>query len=145
MAILDIIRNKVLNFALEIEGEDPNAGEGAINSMPIPEEKVNQIFNTYITGQVQNVSTGGSNYTQNATIQNSKEIFDAIINALTKANADKATTDSIVGTVEEMKSATEPSEFKTHYTKFMSILADHMQVYGPIVAPFLPALAAIMP
>lgn len=64
VAILDTVRNRVLNFALEIEKEAPDAGEAPPNSKPIPEEKVSQVFNTYITGSVQNVATGSSNFTQ---------------------------------------------------------------------------------
>ncbi len=142
---LDIIRNKVLNFALEIEAENPSAGDAPINSNPIPEEKVSQIFNTYISGHVQNVSTGGKNITQNAKIKSNPELFEKLIDALVTANADSEVTDNLTETVEEMRSTAGTKEFMNHYHNFMSILADNMQVYGPIVAPFLPALASILP
>ena len=64
VAILDTVRNRILDFALEIEKENPGAGEAPPNSKPIPDEKVSQVFNTYITGNVQNVATGSSNFTQ---------------------------------------------------------------------------------
>lgn len=64
VAALDAVRNRVLNFVLEIEAESPDAGEAPVNSNPVSQEKVNQIFNTYITGTVQNVATGGSNVSQ---------------------------------------------------------------------------------
>ena len=44
-----------------------------------------------------------------------------------------------------MRSTQGTDSFKENYQKFMSLLADHMQVLGPVVAPFLPALAALMP
>lgn len=58
------MRNRILSFVLELEKENPTAGEAAPNSKPIPDEKVSQVFNTYITGNVQNVATGSSNFTQ---------------------------------------------------------------------------------
>ena len=66
VAALDTVRNRILSFALEIEKENPDAGEAEPNSKPIPDEKVSQVFNTYIAGNVQNVATGSSNFTQSA-------------------------------------------------------------------------------
>ena len=62
IAALDEIRNRILNFVLEIEAQDPDAGEAALNSSPVPPEKVNQIFNTSISGSVQNVATGSHSF-----------------------------------------------------------------------------------
>jgi len=64
-ALVDTIRTRVLNFALEIEGEAPDAGEASRNFPPLPQEKVSRVFNTYISGNVQNVATGSSNVSQN--------------------------------------------------------------------------------
>lgn len=140
---LDIIRNKVLDFVLEIEIENPDAGDALINSTPVPEEKVNQIFNTHISGSVQNVSTGGKNVTQNVKIESNPEVFEKLIDALVSANVNTKVTKDLTETVEEMRSTAGTKEFVSHYHNFISILADNMQVYGPIVAPFLPALALI--
>jgi hypothetical protein len=64
IAILDTVRNRILNFVLEIEKENPEAGEAQPNTKPIPEEKVTQVFNMFITGNVQNLATGSSNFIQ---------------------------------------------------------------------------------
>ncbi len=64
VALVDTIKTRVLNFALEIEGEAPNAGEAPPNTPPLPQERVSQVFNTYISGNVQNVATGSSHVTQ---------------------------------------------------------------------------------
>jgi len=142
---LDAVRNKILNFVLEIEVENPDAGEAQINSNPLPQEKMSQIFNTYISGNVQNVATGSSNVEQTATMNANNDIFNELLSSLLKANINTPINDSFTGTVEEMKASQGTSAFKTHYQNFMSMLADHMQVYGPVVAPFLPALAAMLP
>lgn len=64
VAILDTVRNRILSFVLEIEKEAPDAGEAPPNIKPIPEEKVTQVFNTYISGNVQNVATASSDFSQ---------------------------------------------------------------------------------
>lgn len=53
VAALDTVRTRVLNFALEIEIQNPAAGEAMANEKPVPQETVQHIFNTYITGDVQ--------------------------------------------------------------------------------------------
>jgi Zn-dependent oligopeptidase len=142
---LDEIRNRILNFVLEIEAQDPAAGEAALNSSPVPPEKVNQIFNTYISGNVQNVATGSHSFEQNTTSKDSNaEFFTQLLEALKSINQPEITT-PISSNVEKMRSTQGTDSFKEHYQHFMSLLADHMQVLGPVVAPFLPGLAAIVP
>lgn len=146
VAVLDAVRNRILSFVLEIEAESPDAGEAPVNSSPVPQEKVHQIFNTYITGSVQNVATGSSNVNQN-TVQNSvsEKLFIELLNALHKADGNKHVIADLANTVEEMRANQGNGKFKEHYLKFMSILSDHIQVLGPVVAPFLPALSALTP
>ena len=66
VAALDSVRTRILNFVLEIEAQNPAAGEAMINEKPVPQEAVQHIFNTYITGNVQNVATGSTNVRQHA-------------------------------------------------------------------------------
>lgn len=63
IGIVDTIKTKILNFVLEIEMIDKDAGDVAINSNPIPQEKINQIFNINITGNVQNLASGNNKST----------------------------------------------------------------------------------
>ncbi len=143
IAILDTVRTRVLNFVLEIEKEYPNAGEAAINSNPVPGEKVVQIFNTHITGTVQNLATGSNNVKQKAQLDSSSSdrVFTQILDAVANASAEQEIIDKMTSLIEEMRGSRGTEDFKTHYHSFMSMLADHMQVFGPVVAPFLPALA----
>ena len=146
VAAMDAVRTRILSFVLEIEAESPDAGEAPVNSSPVPQEKVHQIFNTYITGSVQNVATGSSNVNQKA-IENraNEDLFRELLDSLHKTEADRSIVSELTNTVEEMQSSQGTESFKKHYHNFMSILADHMQVFGPAVAPFLPTLAAILP
>jgi hypothetical protein len=67
-SLVEAVRNRILNFVLSIEAEDPEAGDAPLNSNPVPQEKVTQIFHTYISGNVQNVATGGNHITQTTNI-----------------------------------------------------------------------------
>ena len=142
---LDAVRNRILNFVLEIEAEAPDAGEAAINSKPIPKEKTSQIFNTYITGNVHNVATGSKEVTQTTTVTNDNGMFNELLHVLMQTDQRSIATKQLLDSVEEMKASQGTVKFKEHYQSFMGILADHMQVYGPVVAPFLPSLAALVP
>lgn len=143
---LDAVRTRILNFVLEIEAVNPTAGEANQNSNPVPQDKVHQIFNMYITGNVQNLAPGSNNLTQNATYSenNSNEIFDKLLEALSRSAAPHPQISSASETVLRMKETNGTPRFKQHYTNFISLLADHIQVLGPVVAPFLPSLAAMI-
>ncbi|HHK8465393.1 TPA: hypothetical protein ACQYBX_004669 [Vibrio parahaemolyticus] len=145
VGILDMIRSRVLNFVLEIESEDPEAGDAPINSQPVAEEKVQQIFHTYITGNVQNVATGSSHVNQHAVNNENTQLFNELLQALAETKGNDVAKEQIMGTVEEMRDSQGSNVFKENYNKFISVLADHMQVFGPVVAPFLPTLATLMP
>jgi len=139
---LEAVRNRILNFVLEIEAEAPDAGEAAINSKPVPEEKVHQIFNTYISGNVANVATGSSDFKQKVNNSNiNKELFDDIIEALSKSEIEQELLTNLSSIIEDMRTNQGTIEFKDSYKNFMSALSDHMQVLGPIISPFLPALS----
>mgnify|MGYP001555225754 CR=1 FL=1 len=145
ISALNAVRNRILSFVLEIEAESPDAGEAPANSNPVPQEKVNQIFNTYITGDVQNVATGSSDFCQNAVNnQGSEELFRDLLEALHQVSADSNVVSDLAHAVEEMQSSQGTRSFKDHYHNFMSLFADHIQVFGPVVAPFLPALVALV-
>ena len=57
--LMDSVKTRVLGFAIDLEREAPNAGELPIGSQPpLSREKMTQIFNTNITGNVANASSG---------------------------------------------------------------------------------------
>jgi hypothetical protein len=146
VAALDTVRTRVLNFVLEIEAEAPEAGEAPANSSPLPQDKVHQIFNTYITGNVQNVATGSSNVNQKAkSSSDNQQVFQGLLDALSKAAVDSSIRTQATSLVEDLRDEKEPVDFRRRYAEFMSLLADHFQVLGPVVAPYLPALVAVLP
>ncbi|MCL5959400.1 MAG: hypothetical protein M1358_08805 [Chloroflexi bacterium] len=78
VAVLDTVRNRILNFVLEIEEEAPEAGEAKPGTRPLPGERVNQVFNTYILGGNNNLASGSSNFTQNVVNTVQKGDFDSL-------------------------------------------------------------------
>lgn len=146
VAALDTVRTRVLNFVLEIEAQNPAAGEAMANEKPVSQETVQHIFNTYITGDVQNLSSGSTNVNQHAKLQKGidSELFAKLFDAIIAANLPKPLEVELGGVVEELRATSGTPAFKEKYHRFMGILADHMQVLGPIVAPFLTPLAAMV-
>lgn len=146
VAAIDTVRTRILNFVIEIESEAPDAGESPLNSSPVPQDKLHQIFNTYITGNIQNMATGSSNVAQNAYMNTENlEILNKLIDSIKGCGARQSEINNLSIIVEEMKKSNDKTSFKEQYAKFMGFLADHMQVFGPVVAPYLPYLAGMLP
>jgi hypothetical protein len=66
-SVLSGIRDRVLQFALDIERENPEAGEARPDQMPIAESRVTQIFNQNFYGDHAAVATGGRDVIQQVT------------------------------------------------------------------------------
>lgn len=108
-------------------------------------EKVSQIFNTFITGNVQNLAHGSSNALQTAEYVDNRDtgVLVNLLEAIKSANIQPHASKPLEDVVVKMQETQGTSSFGQHYKTFMSILADHMQVLGPVVAPYLPALASM--
>ena len=65
VAIIETVRNRLLEFVLQIELAAPDAGEAVGSEPPLPQETVHQIFNTYISGGTAHVAGAGSSSTAN--------------------------------------------------------------------------------
>jgi hypothetical protein len=48
VAVLDTVKNRILDFVLEIESKFPNAGDIQYGNKPIPKQDIQQIFNSFI-------------------------------------------------------------------------------------------------
>jgi hypothetical protein len=62
--ILDTVRNRILNFTLELESEAPKTGDPLERLRMDKSEEVQQIFNTEIRGDVSNFAQGSTRFTQ---------------------------------------------------------------------------------
>ncbi len=76
--LLDQVRNRVLNFALELESLNPKAGEAMTDINKGTTAKVKTIFNTVIKGSVQNLAQASESFSQSSQIGISKGDFEAL-------------------------------------------------------------------
>lgn len=81
-ALVDSVRNRILSFVIQIEAENPEAGEALLNSNPVPQERIAQVFNTFISGDVQNVAAGGTQFSQSASFKVIKNDLESLISYL---------------------------------------------------------------
>ncbi|PKQ29526.1 MAG: hypothetical protein CVT60_04945 [Actinobacteria bacterium HGW-Actinobacteria-10] len=79
--ILDTVRNRILAFVLEIEAAAPDPVSWPSNSVPLPQEQVSQVFQTYIQGNASNVIVGSSEFSVSAVTVNAGDI-DSLLAAM---------------------------------------------------------------
>jgi hypothetical protein len=107
-----------------------------------PSTPVNVTYNVSGTNARVNINSNDSSININS--GDAPEILNQLIAAIRAETSDVVTRSILEAIVEEMKTKYGTPHFLQSYTSFMSVLADHMQVFGPIVAPFLPALAKLL-
>jgi len=88
-SLLDTVRNRVLSFALNIEAEAPDAGEVEADAQPIAKERVTQIFNTYIQGDVTNLATGIQPTIESTQVTIVKDDLNSLKNYLSSIGLEK--------------------------------------------------------
>ena len=144
--IIDTVKTKILDFALEIEAENPNAGDIEMNSNPIDQNKITQIFNTTINGNVQNVAAGSSDVNQNSQINNTakEELFSNLLDIISnqKVSLEEEQYQNILKVINEMKSTQGTSDFSSKYIKFIELINSHAGIFSAI-APYIPVLTKL--
>ncbi|OTG72479.1 hypothetical protein B9T23_14685 [Acinetobacter terrae] len=143
--IIDLIKTKILDFVLDIEMINPEAGEASLNAHPIPQEKVNQIFNINITGNVQNLASGNHQSTIHQTASNSKisEDFSNLLNELKKSDIENNVAQEVAIRIEKLGANVGKSEYANTYGELMSFVSNHVTVLG-FLAPYLPMLSSYL-
>ena len=68
VGILAIVRNRLLDFALKIERENPEAGEAGPNVIPVPPERLQPIVHNIFNAPVGNIAQNSENVQQSAHI-----------------------------------------------------------------------------
>jgi hypothetical protein len=66
--LISAIKNRILDFVLQIEAENPDAGEAPPNSQPVPNEKLQPLVNNMFYGPVGSVAQNSEYFTQTANI-----------------------------------------------------------------------------
>jgi len=99
--ILDTVRNRILNFTLELESEAPKTGDPLESLRMNKSDKVQQIFNTEIKGDVSNLAQGSSGFTQRIDV--AKGDVESLRKALQSIGLDKESVGEFVAAVQEEK------------------------------------------
>jgi len=61
--LISAVKNRILDFSLKIEAENPDAGEALPNTQPVPKEKLQPLVNNFF-GAVGNVAQQGHDFSQ---------------------------------------------------------------------------------
>ena len=113
-----------------------------ISPQSSPSPPTNITYN--VSGSNARVNINSNDSSVNIHSEASSELFNHIIAAIKTEADDIVSRSELEAAVEEMKAKYGTPHFLQSYTSFMSVLADHMQVFGPIIVPFLPALAKML-
>jgi hypothetical protein len=144
IGMVDTIKTKILNFVLDIEMINKDAGDVEINSNPIPQEKVSQIFNITISGNVQNLASGNShsNIQQTNNTQLPQD-FIKLIQDLNQSDIDDEIASEVAKKIEILGASIGTSEYKSLYGELMSFVSNHVTVFS-FLAPFIPMLTSYL-
>lgn len=77
--VLSAVRNRILDFSLSIEAENPDAGEAAPNSQPVPEEKLRPLVQNIFHGNVGAVAQNSENFNQTVSVQVSAQDVSKLV------------------------------------------------------------------
>lgn len=146
VGILDAVRSKVLDWAIELERQGILGTEVGFTR---EETRKAQAVSIHIANFHGNLATGDASgvnarmnlgSTDNSTnVANEPAIFSQLLEAVTQIK-DPDDRREVVAAVEEMRRQQGKSGFVKAYAAFMSTASDHMTV----VAPFLPALTSLL-
>ena len=137
--VVDIVKTKILNFVLEIEVINPEAGEAKSNS--IPQEQVSQIFNINISGNVGNLASGNNQSTINQETQNSQipiEFID-LLNNLKNSHLNDEIILEVEKRIEALGNSIGQKEYSNNYKELMSFASNHVTVLT-FLATYIPML-----
>jgi len=97
-----------------------------------------------VTGANARVNVNSVDSSINVASDANAELFSQMLAAIRESNADSEMRAKLERATTSLQSNVGTANFGEAYRSFMSVLADHMQVLGPIVAPYLPALAKLV-
>jgi hypothetical protein len=66
--LISAVKNRILDFSLKIEIENPAAGEARPDTQPVPPEKLQPLVHNVIYGNVGNISQNSEHFTQTASV-----------------------------------------------------------------------------
>ena len=112
---------------------------------PIPQEKVSQIFNINVSGNVQNLASGNhqSNIQQEGTNTQLPEDFIKLISDLKQSNIEDNIALEVENRIEQLAAMVGTSEYKSQYSDLMGFVSNHVTVLG-FLAPHIVMLTSYL-
>lgn len=109
--------------------------------VPPPQQPTHVTYNVYGTNSRVNINASDSSV--NTFNELPAELFEQALSAVKASGAESGAVEALVAALEDLQRAQGTKTLGQRYTNLMSVLADHMQVMGPVIAPYLPALARL--
>jgi hypothetical protein len=112
--IITVVLSRVLDFTMDIEAENPDAGEAPANAIPVAPERVNQLVIHHFWGNIGNIAQHSSAFNQTASINISDvgEVVDKIEQHLNDLDSDPARRSDVethIATIKSQLAASEPN------------------------------------
>jgi len=149
--ILDTVRTRVLDFALAIQAENPNAGDSPPNaSPPLPQSVVHNVFHNTIIGGHANIGVTGSATIDNSDVTNTFTLppeEDAELTALiSAARAEAATFPNVqkstaLATIDQVVGATKAKRMTAEGVKSWATALSTVATAVTVATPNVHALA----
>lgn len=108
--VLDTVRNRLLNFVLELKERYPEISKSEDAISEVPKEQVASVVNTYIVGS-QNVVASGFGIDQNVHQQIRENDLDALLKYMEKIGVPADDIKELKKAIEEDGPRTEPGKF----------------------------------
>ncbi|MCR9072665.1 MAG: hypothetical protein NXI18_13185 [Alphaproteobacteria bacterium] len=88
----------------------------------------------HIQGQNARINIGSVDHSKNVAIENeTPEIFQSLREILSKSNIQDGERDALSTAIEKMERSYPGGTFKDSYVNFMSLAANHVAVFGPLL------------
>jgi AbiTii len=81
--LISAVKNRILEFSLKIEMENPAAGEAPPNTQPVPPEKLQPLVQNVFYGNVGNIAQSSEHFTQTASIDVSLQDLGKLVTEFT--------------------------------------------------------------
>ena len=82
--LVSAVCNRILDFVLKIEEENPEAGEAALNTHPVPADKIHSIVQQVFNAPVANVAQNSHDFTQTGHVGVSTAELKTLVKEFTK-------------------------------------------------------------
>jgi hypothetical protein len=96
----------------------------------------------YLQGNNSRVTTG-TDASHNVVQLNEAQLFSELRRVVEASLHSEEDRRAVVERIDAMERANGTPSFSERYLRFMGAVADHAQVLGPVIAPFIPALGAL--